>query len=262
MTATILLVVDNNERRESVRMILKANGYRVVESADCELALSLLARQRFDLVLLDVTLPDQNGVRLLEFIKRNHLATKAIVITGTVGLENSIMPEIPVERKYVTTPYNPHYLLNSIEHALSEHSQSNLKLQIIEAGDFIHSTPAGDLDMKASKAGLARIAATGTDLQDYTVLIDLRDVTSRLSTPDIYELGSELVTLGNTFRRKTAVLFGADGDGDQTTFFENVSLNQGVTVRAFSVFEDALTWLSSMPVPAGVQTPGGRASQR
>ena len=100
--------------------------------------------------------------------------------------------------------------------------------------------------MKTSKQGLAQIAATGTDLQDYTVLIDLRDVKSRLPTTDIYELASELVKYGETFRGKTAVLARADEDIDQATFFENVAQNRGFSVRAFTVFEDAIIWLSSI----------------
>lgn len=136
--------------------------------------------------------------------------------------------------------------MKSIEHVLSDRSQTNLQLQIIKAGDFTKSTPTGDLDVKTSKQGLAQIAATGTDLQDYTVLIDLRDVKSRLPTTDIYELASELVKYGETFRRKTAVLARADEDIDQATFFENVAQNRGFSVRAFTVFEDAIIWLSSI----------------
>jgi len=100
--------------------------------------------------------------------------------------------------------------------------------------------------MKASKQGLAQLAATGTDLQDYTVLIDPRDVKSRLSTTDIYEFASELVKYGETFRRKTAVLARDDENIDQATFFENVAQNRGFKVRAFTVFEDAITRTSDI----------------
>jgi hypothetical protein len=140
-------------------------------------------------------------------------------------------------------------LRDSVEHVLSDRSQTDLTLQIIKAGDFIKSTPTGDLDMKASKQGLAQIAATGTTLQDYTVLIDLRGVKSRLSTTDIFELAAELVEYGETFRGKTAVLVRAEEDIGQATFFENVAQNRGFKVRAFSVFEDAIIWLSNITQP-------------
>jgi DNA-binding response OmpR family regulator len=246
MNEKILLVNNDKDLRDSVQLMLKSNGYPVVEAADCENALSLLSSERFDLIMLDITLPDKSGFRVLEFLKDNHLASKVIVMTGTIELKNAIKSETLVARDYITKPYNPDYLLKSIEHILSERSQTNLKLQIIKAGDFIKSTPTGDLDMNASKEGFAQIAATGTDLQDYTVLIDLRDVKSRLLKTDINELASELVEYGKTFRRKTAVLARADEDFDQATFFEDAAQHHGFRVKAFTVFEDAIIWLSSI----------------
>ena len=53
-------------------MILKSSGYRVVEAADCENAFFLLACERFELILLDIILPDKSGFRVLEFLKENH----------------------------------------------------------------------------------------------------------------------------------------------------------------------------------------------
>lgn len=108
--------------------------------------------------------------------------------------------------------------------------------------------------MEASKQGLAQIAATGIDLQDYAVLIDLREVKSSLSTTDVYELASELVKYGETFQRKTAVLARADKDFDQAQFFERVAQNRGFSVRAFTAFEDAITWLSDISQPAENQS--------
>lgn len=254
MAAKILLVDDDKNRRDSVRVILKSSGYLAVKEADCENAFSFLAGERFDFILIDITLPDKSGFKVLEFLKENRLPSKVIVITGTVGLENAIRSATPLAIDYIKKPYNPNCLLKSIEHVLSERSQTDLKLQIIKAGDFIKSTPTGDLDMKASKQGLAQIAATGTDLQDYTILIDLRDVNSLMSATDIYELAFELVKYGKTFRRKTAVLTRDDGHIGQATFFERVAHNKGFSVRTFTVFEDAVIWLSSVTQPTEDQS--------
>jgi DNA-binding response OmpR family regulator len=249
MAAKILLVGDNKDRRDSVGVILKSDVKLAVEAADCENALSLLANEKFDLVLVDITLPDKSGFRILKFLEENHIASKVMVITGTVGVANVIRSAIPGAQEYITKAYSPDDILKSIEHVLSDRSETDLKIQIIKAGDFIKSTPTGDLDMKASEQGLAQIAATGTDLQGYTVLIDLRDIKSRLSTAQIYQLASELATYGKTFRRKTAVLARADEDFDQAMFFENAAQNRGFRVRAFTVFEDAIVWLSNITQP-------------
>ncbi len=246
MPAKILLIDDNKERRDSLRGVLMSNAQFIVDAADCTNAISMLKTGNFDLILLDVTLPDKSGFPVLEFLRENHLAGKVIVITGTVELENAIKSTTPGAGDYITKPYNPRYLLMSIEHVLSDKAPTNLRLQIIKAGDFIKSTPAGELDMKASTEGLAQIADAGSDLHDYTVLIDLRDVTSRLSTANIFDLAFGLSKYGGTFRRKTAVLARPDEELKQAKLFEQVAQKQGFEVKAFTVFEDAMYWLSNI----------------
>ncbi len=246
MTEKILLVHADKDLRDSVRVILNSSGYLVFEAADCENALSLLANETFDLILLNITLPDKSSFRVLDFLNENHLNSKVIVITGTAGLEHTIKSTSLGAREYITKPYDPNYLLKSIDHVLSGRSQTNHKLHIINAGDFIKSTPTGDLDLEGSTRGLAEIAAAGTTLQDYTVLIDLRDIKSQLSTNDIYKLAFELVKYGETFQRKTAVLVRPDKDIGQAVLFETAAQDRGFRVRAFTVFEDAINWLSSI----------------
>ena len=100
--------------------------------------------------------------------------------------------------------------------------------------------------MKVSKQGFAQIDAAGNELQVYTVLIDLRDVKSYLSIANIQELASDLLNYGATFRRKTALLVRADRDIDQARFFEMAAQNRGFDVKTFTVFEEAIIWLSSI----------------
>jgi hypothetical protein len=119
----------------------------------------------------------------------------------------------------------------------------DMKIQIIKAGEFLKSTPTGELDLQASKDGLAQIARYGAHYHDYTVLIDLREVTTSLSNSDIYELGAHLGRYGETFNRRTAILVRSDGDLDKVIVFEDVAQNRGFWVRAFVSFEEAILWL-------------------
>ena len=246
MAAKILLVDENKYRRETLRTVLISNGQFDVQAVECEKAISLIAGEIFDLILLDVTLPDRSGFRVLEFLRENHLAGKVIVITGTIEVENAIKTAAPGAGDYLVKPYNPRYLLMSIEHVLSDHAPASLRLQIIKAGDFLKSNPTGELDKEASVRGLAQIAAAGAGLHDYTVLIDLRDIKSHLSISDIFDLGDNLFKYGETFRRKTALLVRADEDIKQARYFEQVSQGRGFNVRVFTVFEAAMLWLSSV----------------
>jgi DNA-binding response OmpR family regulator len=123
VAATILLVEDEDELRDLLRRVLKCKGYTVTDACDCHTALDLLGRQSFDLVLLDITLPDGNGFRIAEAVRDNHPTSKVIVITGIGRLENALRSAAFGVQDYITKPFKPQYLLRSIEHALSlEHS--------------------------------------------------------------------------------------------------------------------------------------------
>ena len=246
MVANILLLDDNRIQRSSIAADLKSNGHHVVEATEYDHAFSLLSGGRFDLIVLDITPPVKNAFRILEFLKTQEITSNVLIITGTLELENAIRRATRGARDYVIKPYNQHYLIKTIDHLLSDQSRTNLRLQIVKAGDFIRSTPTGELDMEASTQGLAQIAAASTNLENYEVLIDLRDIRSRLSRSDIFELGYNLVKYGETFRRKTAVLAREDEDLKQATLFEDVAQHRGFSVRAFTVFEDAMIWLSTI----------------
>src|SRR5438034_6602782 len=65
---TILVVDDEAEIREGLEMLLVSEGYRVTSAETGESGLSKLDEKPFDLLLLDVSLPDRNGLELLREI--------------------------------------------------------------------------------------------------------------------------------------------------------------------------------------------------
>jgi len=67
---TILVVDDEAEIREGLEMLLVSEGYRVTSAETGESGLSKLEEKPFDLLLLDVSLPDRNGLELLREIRR------------------------------------------------------------------------------------------------------------------------------------------------------------------------------------------------
>jgi DNA-binding response OmpR family regulator len=246
MPVNILLVDDSNVLGNSIREILKPRGYIIVEATNAENALSMLASQRFDLILLDITLPEKSGFQVLEFLKDKNISSSVIVITGTAALEKAIKKATMNEWDFVTKPYNPSYMLKFIDHVLAGDAKTNHRLQIIKAGEFIKSTPTGELDLTASREGLVQIAAAGAHLEGYTVMIDLREIKSHLTTSNIYQLAADLVKYADTFQRKTAILTNPDEDLAQAEFFETAARNRGFNVKAFTIFEEAISWLSDV----------------
>jgi DNA-binding NtrC family response regulator len=122
-TARILLVDDDDGLRSVLERTLNARGYAVTGVSDRNTALDVLHHQTFDVVLLDIALPDGNGLAILDLLKQPHLASRVIVLTGTVGLENAVRSAILGVHDYITKPFTFNYLLRSIQHVLAKHSR-------------------------------------------------------------------------------------------------------------------------------------------
>ena len=77
----ILLVEDEPSIRKYVNALLNASGYIVIEAANCAEAKPCFLSHTPDLVLLDLGLPDGDGMQLLEFI-RSRSAVPVIVLSA------------------------------------------------------------------------------------------------------------------------------------------------------------------------------------
>ena len=117
--AKILLVEDDDDLRDMLQTVLVLHGYSVTAAPTGNLAMSLLGSQQFDLVLLDIILPDGNGFRVAELIRANKLPSKVIVMTGSADTENAAKGAALGVQDYIPKPFRPQNLLKSIEHALS-----------------------------------------------------------------------------------------------------------------------------------------------
>lgn len=100
----ILLVEDDDATRVEVARNLRLNGYRIVEAPDAAEALRRWEARRPDLVLLDLGLPDRDGLDIVRHIRRE--ATTPIVILSARGAEATKVDAL--ERgadDYVTKPF-------------------------------------------------------------------------------------------------------------------------------------------------------------
>jgi DNA-binding response OmpR family regulator len=117
--ANILVVDDDDDLRAAVRAVLEMEGYSVEEASGCGIAMSLLGRKNYDLVLLDIALQDGSGFEVIGFMKENQLSSRIIMMTGTSGLENALRSVELGAEDYITKPFSLNYLLKAIQHALS-----------------------------------------------------------------------------------------------------------------------------------------------
>src|SRR6185369_17538618 len=86
----VLLIEDDRAAARSVELMLKAQGVRV-EIADCgETGIELGDVYDYDLILLDLNLPDMPDVEVLRELRRGKVATPVMILSGSAEVEAKV----------------------------------------------------------------------------------------------------------------------------------------------------------------------------
>jgi len=118
---TKILVVDDEEKiRETLRGVLSDEGYEVADASDGRTALESLRRERPDLLILDVWLPEIDGITLLEEVKRIHAELPVIIICGHANIEAAVRATRLGAADFIEKPFSLDALLASIARALGK----------------------------------------------------------------------------------------------------------------------------------------------
>ncbi|MGH9392111.1 MAG: sigma-54-dependent transcriptional regulator, partial [Vicinamibacteria bacterium] len=114
----ILVVDDENLIRWSLQQKLSSWGYRVLEAPNGETAVSLVEKESPDLVLLDVHLPDKNGLEVLKVIKEWNPRMAVIIMTAYGVLEDAVAALRLGAYDFVSKPLNFEELRATIANAV------------------------------------------------------------------------------------------------------------------------------------------------
>ncbi len=115
----ILVVDDEDALRTVLSAELEGEGYRVASAGDGAEAINILRGQTFDLILLDIKMPNVDGFEVLKFVKESQPATKVIMLTGFADLKNAIESKKLGAEDFVSKPYDLVDLLTTVERVLS-----------------------------------------------------------------------------------------------------------------------------------------------
>ena len=117
---SILVVDDEPAIRESLEFLLSEANYKVALAKGGLDGLKKLESDLFDLVLLDVMMPDKNGLEVLEEIGRSSPETAVIMITAFGTIENAVRAIKSGAVDYVTKPWDNEKLLLDIRNGIQQ----------------------------------------------------------------------------------------------------------------------------------------------
>ncbi|HEV2197112.1 MAG TPA: sigma-54 dependent transcriptional regulator [Candidatus Acidoferrum sp.] len=115
---SILVVDDESEIREGLEILLKSEGYGVASAETGESGLAKLEEHPFDLLLLDVSLPDRNGLDMLKEIHRRDPDLSVVLITayGSIDMARAAFKNGAMD--YITKPWSNDELLAQVAQAV------------------------------------------------------------------------------------------------------------------------------------------------
>src|SRR2546430_5258620 len=102
---SILVVDDESEIREGLELLLRGEGYGVSSAETGESGLEKLEQHPYDLLLLDVSLPDRNGLDMLKEIHRRDPQLSVVLITAYGSIEMARAAFKNGAMDYITTPW-------------------------------------------------------------------------------------------------------------------------------------------------------------
>ncbi len=117
---SILIIDDEKEIRESLEQLLALEGHQTVSAGTAEEGLKKFGEQVFDLVLVDISLPDKTGLEVLRSLKRENPEVGVIMITAYDSSQSAFQASKDGAESYITKPWDNDKLLLEIRNVLDK----------------------------------------------------------------------------------------------------------------------------------------------
>ena len=121
-------------------------------------------------------------------------------------------------------------------------TQMPYKSHVDSEHELIHVTLSGNIAVEDALQFTADARRLADDHGYSRILFDARELETRPTTMELFDIGANPEKRGLTRRYKRATVFSGDEEG--VRFFESVSLNRGYNVACFTDIEAAVKWLS------------------
>lgn len=184
----ILVIDDDPEHIEIIEHILGRRGYRVTAATTAERGLALVANGNFHVLVLDMRLPDRDGIEVLGQIRSRDGDLAVIVLTGYPSVETAVASLKGGVSDYVEKPIDPERLLAAVAKVVE---QKGL-LRDPEQGLLYSVGTKVRAERKAQGLTLKQVARrTGLSV---SLLSQIERAESSASVASLYKIASALGT--------------------------------------------------------------------
>jgi len=147
-TTSILLVEDEENLHEALKLNLELEGYDVTSAYDGATAIRALESEYFDLIVLDVMLPEIDGISVTETIRLNNNEVPILILSAKNSSADRVLGLKKGADDYLTKPFNLEELLLRVQKLI----EKNKKLQDKDSIGDVYSFGQNTIDFKAQEA--------------------------------------------------------------------------------------------------------------
>lgn len=154
----VLLIEDDSATAQGIELMLKSEGFNIYSTDLGEEGIDLGKLYDYDIIVLDLTLPDMNGFDVLKQLRVARVNTPILILSGTADIDTKVRGLGYGADDYMTKPFNKDELIariNAIVRRSKGHAHS-----VIKTGDIVVN-----LDAKTTEANGQRIHLTGKEYQ-------------------------------------------------------------------------------------------------
>ncbi|MGB9741061.1 MAG: response regulator [Candidatus Bathyarchaeia archaeon] len=137
-TARILVVDDDENIRKVLTTILEEEGYKVDSAGTAKEAIEKTKKTFYNIALIDVRLPDMEGIELLTKIRDTVPKMRKIIITGYPTLQNAIAAVNRGANAYILKPFDMEKVLATIKEELKKQEEEK-KYSQEKVAEFIET---------------------------------------------------------------------------------------------------------------------------
>ena len=154
----VLLIEDDSATAQSIELMLKSEDFNVYTTDLGEEGIDLSKVYDYDIILLDLNLPDMSGFEVLRSLRASRVKTPTLILSGLAGIEDKIKGFGFGADDYMTKPFHKDELVARI-HAIVRRSKGHAQ-SVVQSGDLVVN-----LDTKTTEVNGARVYLTGKEYQ-------------------------------------------------------------------------------------------------
>jgi len=154
----VLLVEDDSATAQSIELMLKSEGFNIYTTDLGEEGIDLGKIYDYDIILLDLNLPDMSGMDVLRNLRVGKINTPVMILSGSAEIDTKVKSLGGGADDYMTKPFHKDELVARI-HAVVRRSKGHAQ-SVIRTGDILVN-----LDAKTTEVNGQRVHLTGKEYQ-------------------------------------------------------------------------------------------------